>query len=544
MGQHDNSSDNRIGKPRRRRFRILRNLLFSFLIVLAVLAAWISRYYFGKPTIKVDYVQKLNDLTRPADYDPNENAAPLYEKAFAAFNRMPLYRYKVTYDPNTYANLDPRYMDGMDLRYIMMSMHPISGSTSAWPWPGDLDPNNLRILEEWIHSNEESMKYTKQATQKPYYWIEQLAPNDELFELSRRKTHRIPELTRLLSWEMKLLAFQGEDREVLDNYLKTLIMADHLKGQRRYIDHVITLAVLRTPYEDLLLILNRSDIDVKILEEMQKTIEAKELDTTFHLQAERFNMQDLLQRTFTDDGRGNGHFLLREYNALRKRTYGDLEIGFHLSDLDDWSDFFSSIWDRDKEPGILSFCFWGEDRKATQARIDKLLMIWNEVNEQPFYWIERSSTLKKVESIYFSKGNLFIQTFFPLLRMKDDSEIIAKTLTLREAVITVLALLRYKAEYNAYPDDLESLIEAGFLRTVPIDHFNGNPILYRKMGDDFILYSVGNDGMDNISFQLDQKNIEFTTKEIGLISMDDILYWPVLDDFSPMRPGFYRGYPR
>ena len=42
-----------------------------------------------------------------------------------------------------------------------------------------------------------------------------------------------------------------------------------------------------------------------------------------------------------------------------------------------------------------------------------------------------------------------------------------------EALITTLALLRYKAEKNEYPATLEELAAAGYIKEVPIDPFSG-----------------------------------------------------------------------
>jgi hypothetical protein len=63
--------------------------------------------------------------------------------------------------------------------------------------------------------------------------------------------------------------------------------------------------------------------------------------------------------------------------------------------------------------------------------------------------------------------------------------------------LTVLALLRYEKEKGKYPVNLNELVEKGYLESIPIDPFSGKPFVYKNTGDDFILYSVGEDFKDD-----------------------------------------------
>ncbi len=57
---------------------------------------------------------------------------------------------------------------------------------------------------------------------------------------------------------------------------------------------------------------------------------------------------------------------------------------------------------------------------------------------------------------------------------------------------TMLALAAHKKRSGAYPPALDSL---GI--KPPIDAFSGKPLHYRRLGDGFILYSIGPDGVDD-----------------------------------------------
>ncbi|MGA9453772.1 MAG: hypothetical protein WBW41_20785 [Verrucomicrobiia bacterium] len=69
--------------------------------------------------------------------------------------------------------------------------------------------------------------------------------------------------------------------------------------------------------------------------------------------------------------------------------------------------------------------------------------------------------------------------------------------TAKEVVITAIALKRCQLKHENYPLDLNSLVPE-FLRTIPLDPVDGQPLRYRRNADGtFLLYSVGENGKDD-----------------------------------------------
>jgi hypothetical protein len=67
----------------------------------------------------------------------------------------------------------------------------------------------------------------------------------------------------------------------------------------------------------------------------------------------------------------------------------------------------------------------------------------------------------------------------------------------RELTITAVALKRYQLRHGQYPTELAALVPE-FLVTVPRDPADGQPLRYRLKPDGaFLLYSIGEDGVDN-----------------------------------------------
>jgi hypothetical protein len=60
----------------------LLSAVVGFLFVLVILK--IAFVLTAKPKITVDYIAEYNRITRPANYDPNNNAAQYYQKALDA----------------------------------------------------------------------------------------------------------------------------------------------------------------------------------------------------------------------------------------------------------------------------------------------------------------------------------------------------------------------------------------------------------------------------------------------------------------------------
>lgn len=61
---------------------------------------------------------------------------------------------------------------------------------------------------------------------------------------------------------------------------------------------------------------------------------------------------------------------------------------------------------------------------------------------------------------------------------------------------TRLALELYRRQHDAWPEKLTDLVPE-YLTDVPTDPFSGKPLVYRRNGKSFTLYSFGKDGVDS-----------------------------------------------
>jgi hypothetical protein len=81
--------------------------------------------------------------------------------------------------------------------------------------------------------------------------------------------------------------------------------------------------------------------------------------------------------------------------------------------------------------------------------------------------------------------------------------------------IVSLACERYRMAHGQWPARLEDLTPK-FLDKLPVDPFNGAPLRFRRLEDSIVIYSVGNDKVDNGGL-LDRKSSNFRLpgKDVG-----------------------------
>jgi hypothetical protein len=63
--------------------------------------------------------------------------------------------------------------------------------------------------------------------------------------------------------------------------------------------------------------------------------------------------------------------------------------------------------------------------------------------------------------------------------------------------VAALAAERFRLAHNRWPESLDALVQAGFLDAVLIDPFDGMPLRLKRWAEGLIVYSVGEDGIDN-----------------------------------------------
>jgi len=464
-----------------------KKLLLVVGVLLALLIVKIVLFFTVKPKVTVDYVAQFNKLSHLQNYDPNKNAAPYYQKAFDAYVEMP-------------AELQKLYVN----------------------WPSDFNNTEEARLTEWLLSNSQAVECFKAALNKPYYWLERKAEKDNLVaDIRIPELLSLRQLTEVLIWNAKIKAVKGQFRPAFEDILICYRTSNHkCQPNLLTIDQCFGLGIRQTAVENALVILDKSKIESEALKFLQDALQSECDQDTYvpSIRTEKFSFDDALQRLFIDNGKGTGRLawsvgwyitlcaeldkspFQREYESLKRRLY---------------------------------CCIIGPTRNETAIQIEQVIAMSDQMMAKTPWQVknEGSDLLKEIQNI--NKSNFF----WEILAVNSEGpwHLYYKTKAQTDALIAVLAILRYKNDSGQFPESLDKLVSAGYLKALPQDPYSNGTLIYKPTETNFKLYSVGPDFKDD-GGSPESNNVSIS-KYPGMPGMDlhaqprnlDIVYWPVIN---------------
>jgi hypothetical protein len=196
----------------------------------------------------------------------------------------------------------------------------------------------------------------------------------------------------------------------------------------------------------------------------------------------KMQVDDLLQRTFTDNGSGDGRLTpegARYFDCIGAEGIWLKSALQPMGGLLTRSrQTLASEHDRILDRARANFA-----RPAREAKWDEWDDARKEFNGGSPSVLE-SINLRPVEPYLLGSVGIFLQQ--PLER----------NLGHRDGVLTGIALELYRRQHGAYPNSLDALVPQ-FLPKVPADRITGEPVRYRLVGGQPLIYSVGVDRKDD-----------------------------------------------
>jgi hypothetical protein len=235
---------------------VLLAICVPLLIVLLVSSA-------DKQRTKIDYVAEYNRISKPANFDPNENAAPYLRKPFEI----------ITKEPN-----DIKPFDKL--------------------WPADMNEDQLRITKQWVESNRQTFDYIKQALTKPYYWRPLHSDNNDLMNAETNDLWLFREATYLLCIDAKFIAIQGQTEPAMRQLVDVYKMGTFLAGPKSMIEQLVGMAISALSVQSAFQILDHTNPSPSILEDFQKQISSFASQQSFiaDFTVERLMFYDWIER--------------------------------------------------------------------------------------------------------------------------------------------------------------------------------------------------------------------------------------------------------
>lgn len=170
---------------------------------------------------------------------------------------------------------------------------------------------------------------------------------------------------------------------------------------------------------------------------------------------------------------------------------------------------------------IIALAHAGRDE--TEAKANVLYKRSNEIIKlSPYEKVRTDSERWGMDYLFnLPKGRFgLLHVMVPSLQRA--GELAYRRKALHEATVTVLALRRWRLEKGKYPESLSELVAGGYLKALPQDPYSDGPLVYRREGDDFILYSVSGNFADDGGVQ--DPDHDWETRKGKFL---DRVFWPV-----------------
>jgi hypothetical protein len=459
-------------KPTRKRISLFKAALIILGLLLALTVIRIVWAIIAVPTISVDYVAKFSELTKPVNCDPNENAAASYEAAFAHMVDMP-------------AIIDRSR------------------------WPQDMNEADLYIAETLLTLNSKALGLAEVAASMPYYWVRRSSSLvQSLLEINFPEPPKFRTLACCVDFQIKFRLHEGKIKEALESIETLHKMGVHLCATKSLIEQVLGMRFKSDAVRFVFVILDRHQVDTQTLKHLQQRLiyQILQSENELDFRGDKLLIYDIIQRTFTDNGREGGFLIPRKAVEFIQPTIITL-----ISPPPSW---FEELYRK----RYLKF-YWasiaGPGRRKTVKMVDKYFQYADTLKQQTPWQLhlkglDSDNDLRDTIKGWFAK-QLLPRGYYSLI------EKYYRYRTEEYALLATIAILRYKAEKGQLPDDLEQLVSAGYLRELPMDPYSDGSLVYKRVGDDFVLYSVGADFDDDGGVGSDW----------GRGDTGDQVFWPV-----------------
>ncbi|MCK5225214.1 MAG: hypothetical protein KAQ89_00700 [Planctomycetes bacterium] len=427
-------------------------------VLILCLIVYVGWFLSGKPVITTNYVAEMNRATKPViNVDPNLNAAPFYYQAAELFEQME----ENEEIPKDFGKL-------FSEKYT------------------DLTDEQKQFADKWLEENAKLLELIVEGTQKPYYWLEYKTGSKE--HATEAIAVLLPHLysyrqlaKTIVNWQVYKKAEMGQLQPVLNDLLICYRFGQHLKGDKTLIEQLVGVGIEAMAVKTIHDVLSEYEIDSTILDKLSSDFEqlTKNEDFVMSFEMGRMCLYDEVQRCFTVDRIGGGHLYIK-----RVSRFGECGDGATPRDG------FKPV-----VVGLFKVLFTHPNKQETLSEVNDFYGYFKQMAQE-------SPALRRAENIDMNsesekliKKNLFLKFLAPALgkitelsyRIKADVQ----------ATSIVIAILRYKKDNGDYPENLEQLVKSGYLKELPIDPWSEEPLIYKKTEDDFMLYSVGLNFIDD-----------------------------------------------
>jgi hypothetical protein len=280
------------------------------------------------------------------------------------------------------------------------------------------------------------------------------------------------------------------------------------------IEQLVGVAIQALAIVNAQTILSNADLDGATLGQFQQKFQRLKDETVYacDFETEKFFMLDFIQRCYTDNSRGSGHMIPGKLMECNKQVFGG------VLDLD--------------EPIILDYipylgmALFSANRRQMTQNVEKF---YDDAQKNAYKtpWQLHSGNYIDFDEMMAKWSRVKRRRYFLISMLRPALEkiniIFAQSRAATDALITTIAVLRFKKEKGFYPENLQQLLDTGYIKELPPDPFSNKSLVYKKTDDGFTLYSVGQNFIDDGG--------RVALDENGKVKMwadeGDTVFWPV-----------------
>ncbi len=449
-------------------------------LLLLCLIFYAASFLIAKPNLKVDYLEVFNEMARP-EISEQDNAWPCYEKAIEAY-------------------VKPNYQL-LPWRIVHINLN------SSFTGFDDLSETEQGDIRNWIQQNQTAWNHFLAASRMPYcfseYKVSENHKDNWVLYILLPALSELREVMQAGVWRSRMQRDSGQSIQALQSCLAVVRSAKHWQKRLPITEQIVGIDFSNYGHYEILRTLEAQEFTTEDLLNLQNDLQHiySEGFGLMNIEPEKFFFRDTVQQVFTDGGLGGGHLIPERLAPLMPLATGDEEVDKFI---------------------LLPKSLIHAGRNETLERANQLYDEIIELSRMTPYskHINDRSAKKLIDALPEYRFFLY-RAFFPAF--DQASELSYRAKALHEATLTVIALKRWRLEKDAYPSDLAQLVDTGYLEKVPMDPFSDKALVYRKSGDDFILYSVGRNFTDNGGkWGCDDLKRKRRSAKDG-----DFMFWPV-----------------
>lgn len=460
----------------------------GFAVLLMLYAIVFARFLLGRPSVKVDYIARLN---APSANVPIEDRAwPVYRRAMLALGMH-----------KDEAQRDPTINKPLSIDDPIRGTRHLYEATPADPeWPQ---------LTSWLDAHADALELARAAGKKPAmgFILGRGGSQDDpelgwaygqsdptLLGVLLPSLNHVRQLATLLATDLRYARASNNAARLKADIEAMLDLARHQGGQV-VIAQLVSMGIYHLAFQQIEETLaTRPELmeDRHLIElaHALSTIGGDTASSLIDLQSEHMAFYDIIQRLYTDDGNGNGrltHEGARYLGALQHHAWYAMRGGLPEAGIAVFGSAMSAIGSRRELVEEYDYLMNLQEQRLARPLRDR------GEGEDALAAVQQRVTEIKTQPLKMAKSYL-VGALLP--QLSSAARQAEQLLGRREGLVVGVALEMHRRRHGSYPATLAELSPT-LLPCVPADRIDGEPIRYRLADERPIVYSVGVDRDDD-----------------------------------------------